>query len=161
MQAVIPLTLLLIIVLTVFLREKIRNKDEIALGLTFTLIGMILLTSGIKLGLGSLGSEVGSQLPKAFASEEKFVEQIVINNFDSTLLYSGINANGESKVFFNMYDNGSVKPVEFVSAHYDREQHTYTQIITEKPLFDSKLSVLGLVLVLIFAFGLGYGATMA
>jgi hypothetical protein len=161
LRAVIPLTLLLILVLTLFLREKIRNKDEVALGLTFTLVGMILLTSGIKLGLGSLGGEVGSQLPKAFASEEKFVEQVVINNFDSTMLYSGISPEGENLTFFNLYEKGEVKPVEFNPAYYDSEKHTYTQIITEKPLFNSKLSVLGLVLVLLFAFGLGYGATLA
>lgn len=161
LRAVIPLSLLLIIVLTLFLREKIRNKDEIALGLTFTLIGMILLTSGIKLGLASLGGEVGSQLPKAFASEEKFVEQIVINQFDTTLLYNGIDSKGEHKIFFNLYENGSVKPIEFNPDYFDKEAQTYTQIITEKPLFDSKLSILGLILVLVFAFGLGYGATMA
>lgn len=161
LRAVIPLTLLLIVVLTVILREKIRNKDEVALGLTFTLVGMILLTSGIKLGLGSLGGEVGSQLPKAFASKEKFVEQVVINNFDTTLLYSGISPEGECKVFFNLYEKGEVKPVEFDPAYFDKEQHTYTQIITEKPLFDSQLSALGLVLVLLFAFGLGYGASLA
>ena len=161
LRAVIPLTLLLILVLTLFLREKIRNKDEVALGLGFTLIGMILLTSGIKLGLGSLGGEVGAQLPKAFASEEKFVEQVVINNFDSTMLYSGISPEGENLTFFNLYENGQVKPVEYNPDYYDNEKHTYTQIITEKPLFNSKLSVLGIVLVLLFAFGLGYGATLA
>ena len=157
----IPLSLLLILVLTLFLREKIRNKDEVALGLGFTLVGMILLTSGIKLGLGALGGEVGSQLPKAFASEEKFVEQVVINNFDSTMLYSGISPEGENLTFFNLYENGQVKPVEYNPDYYDNEKHTYTQIITEKPLFDSQLSVLGLILVLLFAFGLGYGASMA
>jgi len=161
LRAVIPLTLLLIIVLTLILRERIRNIDEVALGLGFTLVGMILLTSGIKLGLGSLGGEVGSQLPKAFASEEKFVEQIVINNFDTTLLYSGITSDGQSKTFFNLYEKGEVRPVEFNPAYYDSLQQTYTQIVTEKPLFDSQLSVLGLILVLVFAFGLGYGATLA
>jgi len=161
LRAVIPLTLLLIIVLTLFLRERIRNIDEVVTGLVFTLVGMILLTSGIKLGLGSLGGEVGSQLPKAFASEEKFVEQVVINNFDTTLLYKGITSKGESKTFFNMYERGDVKPIEFNPDYYDAEKQTYTQIVTEKPLFDSKLSVLGLILVLVFAFGLGYGATLA
>ena len=33
--------------------------------------------------------------------------------------------------------------------------------ITQAPLFGSKLSVLGIILVLIFAFGMGYGATLA
>lgn len=53
-RAVIPLSLLLIIVLTGFLREKLKYKDEIVLDIVFTLAGMTLLTSGIKLGLVSL-----------------------------------------------------------------------------------------------------------
>jgi hypothetical protein len=34
-------------------------------------------------------------------------------------------------------------------------------VITQKPLFGKTLSSLGLILVLVFAFGMGYGATMA
>jgi len=86
-RAVIPLSLLLIIVLLGFLREKLRYKDEIVLGIIFTLIGMTLLTSGIKLGLASLGGEVGAQLPRAFSSKEEFIDRVVINNFDKDLLY--------------------------------------------------------------------------
>jgi len=45
MQAVIPLSIFLAIVLILFLREKLRYRDEVALGIVFTLIGMTLLTS--------------------------------------------------------------------------------------------------------------------
>jgi hypothetical protein len=160
-RAVIPLSLLLVIVLLVFLREKLRYKDEVVLGIVFTLIGMTLLTSGIRLGLASLGGEVGAQLPRAFASEEKFVNRVVINNFDTTLLFKGLTPEGTQKSFFNIYEEKSLKPVEFQKERFDEDNMQYTQIITQTPLFGSKLTILGLFLVLIFAFGMGYGATMA
>ena len=160
-RAVIPLSLLLIIVLLVFLKEKLRYKDEVVLGIVFTLVGMTLLTSGIRLGLASLGGEVGAQLPRAFAQEEKFVDRIVISNFDTTLLYKSVAPDGSQKTFFNIYENNVMLPVEFSKERFDQVNNEYTQIITQKPLFNSKLSVLGIILVLVFAFGMGYGATMA
>jgi hypothetical protein len=161
LRAVIPLSLLLLLVLALFLKEKIRYKDEVALGIGFTLIGMILLTSGIRLGLASLGSEVGAQLPKAFATEEKFVNRVVIDDFDTTLLFKSIAVDGSQKTYFNMIENDKVKAVEFQESRYDNVKKQYTQVITQKPLFSSKFTILGLVLVLIFGFGMGYGATLA
>jgi len=160
-RAVIPLSLLLLLVLLLFLREKIRFKDEVALGIAFTLIGMILLTSGIRLGLASLGGEVGAQLPKAFASEDKFINRIVINDFDSTLVFKTVATDGTQKSFFNFYENDKIKPIEFQEDKYDRKNNQYVQIITQEPLFSKKLTILGLILVLIFGFGMGYGATLA
>jgi hypothetical protein len=160
-RAVIPLSVLLLIVLLAFLREKLRYKDEVALGIIFTLIGMTLLTSGIKLGLASLGGEVGAQLPRAFASEEKFINRVVIENFNEGLLYNTISTDGSQKTYFNMLEDEKIKPVEFKKDRFDEETLKYEHIITQAPLFGSKLSVLGIILVLIFAFGMGYGATLA
>lgn len=160
-RAVIPLSLLLIIVLLAFLREKLRYKDEIALGIIFTLIGMTLLTSGIKLGLASLGGEVGAQLPRAFASEEKYIDRVVIRNFDKDLLYKTIAPDGTQKSYFNYAEDDKIRAVEFVDANYDETTGIYEHIITQAPLFGSRLSVLGIILVLLFAFGMGYGATLA
>lgn len=160
-RAVIPLSLLLIIVMLGFLREKLRYKDEIFLGIIFTLIGMALFTSGIKLGLASLGGEVGAQLPRAFSSEEEFIDRVVINNFDKNLLYYTIEPDGTQKTYFNFSENGRLRPVEFHEEHFDETSGRYEYIITRPPLFGSKLSVLGIILVLVFAFGMGYGATMA
>lgn len=160
-RAVIPLSLLLVIVLLGFLREKLRYKDEIVLGIIFTLIGMTLFTSGIKLGLASLGSEVGAQLPRAFSSKEEFIDRVVINNFDKNLLYYTIEPDGTQKTYFNFSENGRIRPVEFLEQHFDEASGKYEYIITRPPLFGSKLSVLGIILVLVFAFGMGYGATMA
>lgn len=160
-RAVIPLSLLLLIVLLGFLREKLRYKDEVALGIVFTLAGMILLTSGIRLGLASLGGEVGAQLPRAFASEEKYVDRVIINNFDKNLLYNTISPDGTQRTYFNFAEGDRVRPIEFHEQHYDESTGKYEYIITQAPLFGTKLSVLGIILVLIFAFGMGYGATLA
>jgi len=160
-RAVIPLSLLLILVLLAFLREKLRYKDEVVLGIIFTLVGMTLLTSGIKLGLASLGGEVGAQLPRAFASEEKYIDRIVIHNFDKDLIYKTITPDGQQKSFFHFAEENKIQPVEFIEKNYDENSGVYEHVITQSPLFGSKLSVHGLVLVLLFAFGMGYGATLA
>lgn len=161
-RAVIPLSLLLLIVLIVLLKERIRYKDEVALGIVFTLIGMILLTSGIRLGLASLGGEVGGELPRAFAKEEKFIDRVLIKNFDETVLFSGIAPDGTKKTYFNLInDHDEIKRVEFKKDRFNEQDNIYEHIITQDPLFGKKLTVLGLILVLIFAFGMGFGATLA
>lgn len=160
-RAVIPLSLLLLLVLVFMLREKIRYKDEVAVGIFFTLAGMILLTSGIRLGLASLGAEVGSQLPRAFATEEKVVDRIVIPQFDSTLLYSAITQEGEKVSFFNLNDGRNLHRIEFNPEKLNTENRSYEYELIRKPLFGENLKILGLILVLIFAFGMGYGATLA
>ena len=161
-RAVVPLSLLLLIVLILLLKEKIRYKDEVALGIIFSLIGMILLTSGIRLGLASLGGEVGGELPRAFAKEDKYIDRMEINNFDTTLLFKGISQGGAKKEYFNMIDEqGELKRIEFDEERYNPQDKTYEHIITQAPLFGKKLTVLGLILVLVFAFGMGFGATLA
>lgn len=161
-RAVVPLSLLLLIVLVLFLKEKIRFKDEIATGIIFSLIGMILLTSGIRLGLASLGGEVGGELPRAFAKEDKFIDRVNINNFDTLLLFQGIAQDGTMKTYFNMIDGQEeINYIEFIEDNYNEQTKQYEHIITQEPLFGKKLTILGLILVLIFAFGMGFGATLA
>jgi len=160
-RAVLPLSVLLLLVLLLFLREKLPYKDEVVLGISFTLIGMALLTSGIRLGLANLGGEVGSQLPRAFATEEKFVNRILIEDFDTDILYQTITKEGEKKTYFNLADEGQITEVEYFEHRYNPVKNTYEHIITQKPLLGSKLSALGMGLVLLFALGLGYGATQA
>jgi hypothetical protein len=122
---------------------------------------MVLLTAGIRLGLAPLGGEVGSQLPRAFAEEDKYIDRVMIQNFDTTLLYKGIEMDGTQKTYFNMLDGEEVNRVEFIKERFNAESGQYEHVITQKPLFGKTLSILGLILVLIFAFGMGYGATMA
>ncbi|MDY0200539.1 MAG: DUF1538 domain-containing protein [Bacteroidales bacterium] len=161
LQAVIPLTLLLLLVLLVFLREKLRYKDEFMLGIAFTLVGMILLTSGIRLGLGPLGGQVGAQLPRAFSKEAKFIDSKMIAPFDTTIVFSTIALDGTKKQFFNLTHEDENKVVEFIPENYDKENNIYEYVIKRAPLLGPSLTVLGILLVLLFAFGMGFGATMA
>ncbi len=159
-RAVIPLSAMLILVLFL-LRERIRYRDEIALGLVFTLIGMTLLTSGIRLGLARLGGEVGGQLPRAFATEDRFIDRMMIYDFDPDIVYPVMSTDGTKRWFFDMLDGKHVTPVEFHEARFDEFTGSYEHIITRTPLFDSSLTGIGIILVLLFAFGLGFGATLA
>lgn len=161
LQAVIPLTVMLVLVLTLLLREKLRYKDEFALGILFAIIGMTLLTSGIRLGLGPLGSQVGAQLPRAFSKEAKFIDSKMIAPFDTTVVFSTIQIDGTKKEYFNLTENNEVKTVEFKSERFDKVNNIYEHVITREPLFGPNLSMLGIILVLLFAFGMGFGATMA
>ncbi|HCY00276.1 MAG TPA: hypothetical protein DG754_09080 [Bacteroidales bacterium] len=161
LQAVIPLTLLLLVVLLLFLREKLRYKDEFLLGIAFTLVGMILLTSGIRLGLGPLGGQVGAQLPRAFSKEAKFIDSKMIAPFDTTIVFSTIALDGTKKQFFNLTEESGTKVVEFTPENYDKENNIYEYVIKQAPLLGPNLTILGILLVLFFAFGMGFGATMA
>ncbi|MDD4383748.1 MAG: DUF1538 domain-containing protein [Bacteroidales bacterium] len=161
LQAVIPLTLLLLLVLLLFLREKLRYKDEFFLGIAFTLVGMILLTSGIRLGLGPLGSQVGAQLPRAFSKEAKFIDSKMITPFDTTIVFSTIALDGTKKQFFNLTEESGTKVVEFEQKNYDKVNNIYEYVIKRPPLLGPNLTILGILLVLLFAFGMGFGATMA
>lgn len=161
LQAVLPLTFLLLIVLLVFLREKLRYKDEITLGVIFTLIGMALLTSGIRLGLGPLGGQVGAQLPRAFSKEAKFIDSKMIAPFDSALVFNTIALDGTQKQFFNLMEGNEIKTIEFVPERFDKENNIYEHVIKRAPLLGPNLTLIGILLVLLFAFGMGFGATMA
>ncbi len=161
LKAVLPLTLMLLLVLTLLLRERLKYRDEIALGILFAVIGMTLLTSGIRLGLGPLGGQVGAQLPMAFTKEDKFVGSRMIAPFDTTVVFSAIGLDGSTKQHFNLVENDEVKTVEFFPERFDRLNNIYEHVITRPPLLGPNLTLLGILLVLLFAFGMGFGATMA
>ncbi len=67
-RAIIPLCLFLLGTLTIILREKVTQGDEILVGIAFTVLGMTLFGLGITLGLTPLGSQVGGNIPATFAT---------------------------------------------------------------------------------------------
>ncbi len=161
LRAVIPLSALLLLVLLLFLRHRLRYSDEVILGISFALIGMTLLTSGIRLGLAPLGDQVGSHLPVAFQSEEKFVDRILLENFETDLLVRSIGTDGTQKIYFYLQDKDAIERVEFRPEQYDEETKRYEHIITQPPMFKANLTLIGIVLVFLFAFGMGFGSTLA
>lgn len=67
-QAILPLCIFMFVTLLVILKEKLRQGDEIALGIAFALIGMALFSLGLTMGLTPLGTQLGSNVPVTFAS---------------------------------------------------------------------------------------------
>ena len=160
-RAVLPLAAVLLVVLLVFLRDRPRHVDEVVLGLAFALVGMTLLTAGLRFGLEPLGDEVGRQLPRAFRSEPETAERLLIPEFARDIVQEAIGPEGERQQFFYFADDGSLERMPFDPEHYDEQQAVYELVLTEQPLFGPELTYLGIALVFIFAFGMGYGATLA
>ena len=70
-RAIIPLSLFLLASLWLIMylnKERLKISQEIIIGLAFALIGMTLFMLGLSLGLTPLGSQLGGNIPTAFAS---------------------------------------------------------------------------------------------
>lgn len=68
LRAIVPLCLFLLITLSVILPDRIRNLNEIVIGIAFAVVGMSLFLCGILLGLTPLGTQLGSNVPATFTS---------------------------------------------------------------------------------------------
>ncbi len=161
LRAVLPLTVLLLVVMLVILRDRPRFIDEVALGIGLAVVGMTLLSAGIALGLVPLGRDVGGQLPRAFQTDSEQVGEVVIENFDPDIVFESIGEDGDQQSYFYLHGNGSVDLVEFESRRYDADSGVYRHVVSRPPLFGPNLTLLGIGLVFLFAFGMGYGSTRA
>lgn len=160
-RAVIPLTLLLLFVLLVLLRERPQYYDEVIFGIVLSLVGMILLTSGIRLGLAPLGDSVGQELPRAFRTAEDDTDTILIERFDPAIVLESIDTEGIRRQFFYLAGASGPELVEYHPHQFDPVRRQYRHILRRTPLFGTDLTLLGLGLVFLFAFGMGYGSTLA
>jgi hypothetical protein len=160
-KAVLPLTALLGVVLLVLVRERPAHLDELLLGVTLALIGMTMLTTGIRIGLSPLGNDVGTRLPQIYQNMEIDSGQIVIKHFDPALLRVAASPSGDNITVFDIYDGGRVQTVTYRPEWHDKKQAVYTHRIMKSPLTHPQLSRIGVVLILLFAFGMGYGTTIA
>ncbi len=160
-RAVLPLTAFFVIVLLCLLRERPRYLDEILLGIVFVLVGMCLFTTGNRIGLSQLGKEVGSRLPQVYRDVQVEKGQIAIHNFDPSVLSTAIDRDGSKIEVFHLSDDKAVQVVEFRPEWYDQDQKLYTHRVHTSPLTHPELSRVGVLLILLFAFGIGYGSTVA
>jgi hypothetical protein len=67
LRAIVPLCLFLFVTLRVILKERVRQADEISVGIVFAVVGMTLFGLGITLGLTPLGGQLGFNIPASFA----------------------------------------------------------------------------------------------
>ncbi|MGC1510485.1 DUF1538 domain-containing protein [Ketobacter sp.] len=68
LRAIVPLCLFLFVSLKLVLKDKVKNADEIALGIGFSVLGMGLFLCGILIGLTPLGTQLGSNVPSTFTA---------------------------------------------------------------------------------------------
>lgn len=161
LQAIVPLVAFLMIVLMVVLREKLPRADEIALGVLLSLIGMGLFNVGMEIGLAKLGNQVGGMLPSSFQSIPMENKRCVIAGFDTALVQSAITTQGNREKFFYTKVDDKYQALPFQSKHFDAVTKQYVYTPAKGPLFGKTRGIVGILVVLFFAFVMGYGATLA
>lgn len=161
LRAVLPLTLLLLAALFMLLRDRPRHTDELLLGILFLVSGMALLTAGIRTGLATLGDGVGRRLPEIYTTDSSVQREILLGNFDTSLLLPALDAEGERIQVFYLDDGSGYSPVPYVPERYDPASGVYTHRVLASPLRWKGLSRFGIGVILLFAFGMGFGSTLA
>ncbi len=161
LQAILPLSVFLILVLLVLLRERLPRADEIALGILFAILGMSLFNIGIELGLSKLGNQVGQKLPASFKAIDLTEQKTVIRNFSTNLVQTAITPEGDTHKFFFTRIDSRYQSLPFDPSHYNPGDSHYTYVPKKGPLFGKEGGILGMIVVLVFGFIMGYGATLA
>lgn len=157
-RAILPLAALLAFVLYVFLRSRPRYQDEVGLGIVLACLGMILLTSGIRLGLSPLGDGIGRHLPVLLDPPP---QELVVEKFSTNMLVRGIGRDGATILFLPYQGREGVRLLPWHPDRHNPVRGTYRiPLVPDSPL-GRLLPAAGMALVLVFAFGLGYGTTLA
>jgi hypothetical protein len=160
-QAIVPLVLFLLLVLLLFLREKLPRSDEMALGVVFAILGMCMFSIGMELGLGKIGGQVGEKLPSSFKAIPLPQKQQTIDGFSPVLVQTAVTPSGEKQPFFHtMLDNQYIH-LPYQAQNFDSVSQQYTYIPFRGPLFQAFGGLVGIFVVLLFAFLMGYSATLA
>lgn len=160
-KAICLLTAPLFFIMILILREKLPHTDEILLGLGFTVIGMCLFNMGIDTGLDRLGRQVGSMLPASFRTIDMPGPPKTISPFSEDLLYQAVKPDGNTFRFFFSSEGNAIETIPYKADHFDPVSRSYRFRETRGPLFGKEMSSWGLMIVLLFAFVMGYGATLA
>jgi hypothetical protein len=160
-RAILPLSAGLLLAIVLLLRARPRRWDEIALGIVFSLAGMTVLGVGIEVGLAQLGHEVGRRLPVSFRPVELEVDQRRIPRFSPEAVQQALAPDGTVREFFYLAEQGQFRPLPYEPDRFDAASGTYLHTPRRDPLFGTRFTGLGVALVFLFAFGMGYGATLA
>lgn len=159
-QAILPLTMLLLIVLWGLIRDRLRKADEVFLGVVFAVIGMSLFNIGIEAGLAKIGSQVGGRLASSYQQISLQDQQIKMNDFDASVVLKAAGIQGREDFFIYRQGNDT-HLVPYDPKFHDAGEKKYTWIKTHGPLYGKVDGFTGILVVLLFAFIMGYGATLA
>ena len=160
-QAIIPLTIFLLLVFFLILREKLPRTDEIVFGIVAAVIGMGIFNVGMETGLAKLGDQVGGKLPSSFTTLPLDEKRETIRNFTPEVVEQAVTVDGRIESFFYRKSGKQVDTIPYSEKNYDDMTATYTYVPQVGPLFGGDRSFWGILVVLLFGFLMGYGATMA
>jgi hypothetical protein len=161
-KAILPLSIILLVVLTLFMREKIKNADEVFLGIFLCFVGLALFNGGMLHGLQSLGSQTGEALPKAYKEVARLDKKEIFTNIDESVIVKAIKDHDEVvEVMPISRENGKLEYIPFNRDKYDAQTKTYEYIPVDKPLWAKNASQGGYITILLFMFVMGVGVTLA
>jgi hypothetical protein len=151
----------MVFVLIVVLREKLPKPDETALGLALAIIGMGIFSIGIVFGLDKLGTQVGQKLPSSFTQIKLEDNKKTIANFDKSVVQTALDSDGNKNSFFYAQEGTEIKTIPFKEDDLNKTTGQLNYVPTRGPLFGEDGGLVGILVVLLFAFIMGYGATLA
>lgn len=160
LKAILPLAGVLLFTLLVIVRDRLPHADEVALGLAFSLVGMLLFSYGMDRGLSSLGNQAGRALPRAWEATERPDKAVVFRGIHEDLLVRAARPDGSVAEFLPLAEKNQPQFVPFVRGRYDAEKAEYRWIPEEEPVAGDE-AFWGYVLMLTFVFVMGVGATVA
>lgn len=158
LKAIVPLALVLLAALLLIVREKPPRPDEIALGLVFSVVGLALFSVGLDRGLTSLGRQAGSALPKAWTATERSDLSVEYRDVDPGDVLRAALPDGGYAEYLAVDGKDGPAWIPFDRSRWNEEDRTYLHVPEEKPVAGLGW---GYALVLLFAFAMGVGATVA
>lgn len=161
LKAIGLLAIPILIVFFLLVRERMPYPDEIVLGIFFCIFGLATFGIGIELGLDKLGTQIGSKLPASFKSILLPEERKTISNFDVDMVHVAVSPDGEKRRFFFSENNGKIITIPYDPSDFDQLTGQYRYTPVKGPLFGSGSPLPGILVVILFAFIMGYGATLA
>ena len=149
------------LVFFLLVRESMPYPDEIILGIFFCVLGLATFGIGIELGLDKLGTQIGSKLPASFKAIPLPEEKDTIADFDPGLVQVAASSDGEKHPFFFSMKDGKIITIPYDPSGFDPLTGQYRYTPVKGPLFGSGTPLPGILVVILFAFIMGYGATLA
>ncbi len=160
LSSVLPLSGVLVAVLLLIVRERIRNLDEVLLGLAFTIVGMTLFGIGMNRGISELGRQAGEALPRTYRATEQ--APVLLKGVSETSVFTVPGPEGgKPYIWLGDGDKSPPKAVPYDESKLDAETHVYRHVPVTSAVFGEWGETAGQIAALIFVFILGFGATFA
>ena len=151
----------MLLCLWILLRDRLPRADETFLGLAFAIVGMSVFSIGIELGLSKLGDQIGGKIPAAYKTVQLQDQKTVLKNFDPAVVKTAITVEGKKDSFFVAHVDEKYEIIPYQGQDFNSDRKTFEYLPSIGPLYGAEGGLGGILVVLIFAFILGYGATLA